>query len=186
MAELYEAYANEARCATQSRPSGWLCRRGVAGYWMGPSFETPAEVRLAQMAGCAISSNSFLPEVMAGYHAGMKVVAFTFVSTMSAGIGPAHRPRARAGADPPGARRLPHHPARGDSGPGDRRLTSDALLDRLASVRPDAHETVRALVAAIDAAGQAFDCAQAPAPVPPRYSASGSWPSGSLGRSSSA
>ncbi len=25
---------------------------------------------------------------MAGYHAGMRVVAFTFVSTMSAGIGP--------------------------------------------------------------------------------------------------
>jgi purine-nucleoside phosphorylase len=61
---------------------------GVAGYWMGPSFETPAEVRLARAAGCSISSNSFLPEVMAGYHAGMAVVAFTFVSTMSAGIGP--------------------------------------------------------------------------------------------------
>ena len=40
------------------------------------------------MAGCSISSNSFLPEVMAGYHAGMEVVALTFVSTMSAGIGP--------------------------------------------------------------------------------------------------
>ena len=35
---------------------------------------------------------------------------------------------------------------------------SEAPLDQfLASVRPDAHETVRALVAAIDAAGQAFD-----------------------------
>ena len=60
---------------------------GVAGYWMGPSFETPAEIRLARMAGCAISSNSFLPEVMAAYHAGLRVVAFTFVSTWSAGIG---------------------------------------------------------------------------------------------------
>ena len=60
---------------------------GVAGYWMGPSFETPAEVRLAQLAGCSISSNSFLPEVMAGYHAGMRVVGFTFVSVWSAGIG---------------------------------------------------------------------------------------------------
>ena len=37
-------------------------------------------------AGCSVSSNSFLPEVMAGYHAGMAIVAFTFVSTMSAGI----------------------------------------------------------------------------------------------------
>ena len=60
---------------------------GVAGYWMGPSFETPAEIRLAQLAGCSISSNSFLPEVMAGYHAGMRVVAFTFLSVWSAGIG---------------------------------------------------------------------------------------------------
>ena len=61
---------------------------GVAGYWMGPSFETPAESAWPSRPGCSISSNSFLPEVMAGYHAGMKVVAFTFVSTMSAGIGP--------------------------------------------------------------------------------------------------
>jgi purine-nucleoside phosphorylase len=60
---------------------------GVAGYWMGPTFETPAEIRLARMAGCSISSNSFLPEVVAGYHAGMRIVAFTFVSTMSAGLG---------------------------------------------------------------------------------------------------
>jgi purine-nucleoside phosphorylase len=59
----------------------------VAGYWMGPSFETPAEIRLAQLAGCSISSNSFLPETMAGYHAGMRVVAFTYLSVWSAGIG---------------------------------------------------------------------------------------------------
>jgi purine nucleoside phosphorylase len=87
MAELYEAtltkqVVSAVECAGVSLPTG------VAGYWTGPSFETPAEIRLAQMAGCSISSNSFLPEVMAGYHAGLKIVAFTFVSTMSAGIGP--------------------------------------------------------------------------------------------------
>ena len=72
-----------------SEAAGVVLPTGVAGYWTGPSFETPAEIRLAQLAGCSISSNSFLPEVMAGYHAGMQVLAFTFVSTMSAGIGPA-------------------------------------------------------------------------------------------------
>lgn len=87
MAELYEAsLTKEVVRAVEG--AGVPLPTGVAGYWMGPSFETPAEIRLAQMAGCAISSNSFLPEVMSGYHAGMKVVAFTFVSTMSAGIGP--------------------------------------------------------------------------------------------------
>ena len=87
MAELYEAtLTNEVVKAVEA--SGLRFPTGVAGYWMGPSFETPAEIRLAQSAGCSISSNSFLPEVMAGYHAGMQVVAFTFVSTMSAGIGP--------------------------------------------------------------------------------------------------
>ncbi len=62
-------------------------RRASLAIWMCPSFETPAEIRLAQMAQCSAPSNSFLPEVMADYHAGMKDVAFTFVSTMSAGMG---------------------------------------------------------------------------------------------------
>ncbi len=87
MAELYEATLTTAVCAAVEM-AGVALPTGVAGFWTGPSFETPAEIRLARMAGCSISSNSFLPEVMAGYHAGMEVVAFTFVSTMSAGIGP--------------------------------------------------------------------------------------------------
>ena len=87
MAELYDGVLTTRVCAAVEA-AGVPLPLGVAGYWMGPSFETPAEIRLAQLAGCSISSNSFLPEVMAGYHAGMVVVAFTFVSTMSAGIGP--------------------------------------------------------------------------------------------------
>ena len=87
MAELYDARLTKRFVEAVER-AGIPMPTGVAGYWTGPSFETPAEIRLAQLAGCSISSNSFLPEVMAGYHAGMRVVAFTFVSTMSAGIGP--------------------------------------------------------------------------------------------------
>jgi xanthosine phosphorylase len=87
MAELYDAELT-GRVVAAVEAAGVPLPVGVAGFWMGPSFETPAEIRLAQSAGCSISSNSFLPEVMAGYHAGMRVVAFTFVSTMSAGIGP--------------------------------------------------------------------------------------------------
>lgn len=87
MAELYDARLT-ARVAEAVEAAGVPFPLGIAGYWMGPSFETPAEIRMARAAGCSVSSNSFLPEVMAGYHAGMDVVAFTFVSTMSAGIGP--------------------------------------------------------------------------------------------------
>ena len=86
MAELYdEALTASIRAAAIS--AGVQMSIGIAGYWMGPSFETPAEIALARMAGCAVSSNSFLPEVMAARHAGMRVTAFTFVSTMSAGMG---------------------------------------------------------------------------------------------------
>ncbi len=85
MAELYDPELT-ARMCEASRAAGVPLPTGVAGYWMGPSFETPAEIRLARQAGCSVSSNSFLPEVMAGYHAGMKVAAFTFVSTRSAGL----------------------------------------------------------------------------------------------------
>ena len=86
MAELYDAELT-ARVVSAAEAAGVHIPVGVAGYWVGPSFETPAEIRLAQLAGCAISSNSFLPEVMAGFHAGLRVVAMTFVSTWSAGLG---------------------------------------------------------------------------------------------------
>lgn len=85
MADIYDEDLT-GRFVRAVESAGIRMPTGIAGYWMGPSFETPAEIRLAKMAGCSISSNSFLPEVMAGYHAGMRVVAFTFVSTMSAGI----------------------------------------------------------------------------------------------------
>lgn len=87
MAELYDDALTEG-VAAAAEAAGVPLPIGVAGFWMGPSFETPAEIGLARQAGCSISSNSFLPEVMAGYHAGMRVMAFTFVSTMSAGMGP--------------------------------------------------------------------------------------------------
>lgn len=87
MAELYDADLTE-RVVAASEVAGVPMPIGIAGFWMGPSFETPAEIALARLAGCSISSNSFLPEVMAGHHAGMRVMAFTFVSTMSAGMGP--------------------------------------------------------------------------------------------------
>jgi inosine/guanosine/xanthosine phosphorylase family protein len=85
MSDLYDAAQTEAVCEAVEA-AGVALPKGIAGYWMGPSFETPAEIRLAQLAGCSISSNSFLPEVMAAHHAGMRVVALTFISTMSAGI----------------------------------------------------------------------------------------------------
>jgi len=86
MADLYDRSLLEA-VVPAVEAAGVPLPTGVAGYWMGPSFETPAEIRLAQLAGCSISSNSFLPEVMAGHHAGMRIVAFTFLSVWSAGIG---------------------------------------------------------------------------------------------------
>ena len=85
MAGLYDAAATDAVCEASER-AGVPLPKGIAGYWEGPSFETPAEIRLARLAGCSASSNSFVPEVMAAHHAGMRVVAFTFISTMSAGI----------------------------------------------------------------------------------------------------
>jgi purine nucleoside phosphorylase len=85
-AELYDSDLT-SRVVAAVEAAGVPLPIGVAGYWMGPTFETPAEIRLARLAGCSISSNSFLPEVVAGLHAGMRIVAFTFVSTMSAGMG---------------------------------------------------------------------------------------------------
>jgi inosine/guanosine/xanthosine phosphorylase family protein len=86
VADLYDPVLT-ARLQEGAESAGLRLPAGVAGYWMGPSFETPAEIAMARTAGCSVSSNSFLPEVMAAFHAGMRVVAVTFISTRSAGMG---------------------------------------------------------------------------------------------------
>mgnify|MGYP006066154629 CR=1 FL=1 len=59
---------------------------GVYASVSGPSYETPAEVRMLGMLGGDVVGMSLGPEVTGACHAGLKVVAISVVSNLAAGL----------------------------------------------------------------------------------------------------
>ncbi|MFT5683639.1 MAG: purine-nucleoside phosphorylase [Myxococcota bacterium] len=59
---------------------------GVYASVSGPSYETPAEVRMLGMLGGDVVGMSLGPEVTGAAHAGLKVVAISVVSNLAAGL----------------------------------------------------------------------------------------------------
>jgi purine-nucleoside phosphorylase len=61
-------------------------REGVYLGYSGPSFETPAEIRLFQSFGAGAVGMSTVPEAIAARHAGLKILAISCVTNLAAGI----------------------------------------------------------------------------------------------------
>ena len=61
-------------------------REGVYVGYSGPSFETPAEIKLFQLFGGSAVGMSTVPEAIVASHCGMKVLALSCVTNLAAGI----------------------------------------------------------------------------------------------------
>ena len=59
---------------------------GVYMWFSGPSFETPAEIRMARMLGADAVGMSTVPEVILARFAGLEVIAFSVVTNFGAGM----------------------------------------------------------------------------------------------------
>jgi purine-nucleoside phosphorylase len=59
---------------------------GVYAGLLGPNFETPAEIRYLRTIGADLVGMSTVLEVIAAQHVGMKVLAFSCVTNMAAGM----------------------------------------------------------------------------------------------------
>jgi purine-nucleoside phosphorylase len=64
---------------------------GVYAAMLGPSYETPAEIRFLRIIGADLVGMSTALEATAANHAGMKVLGISCVTNMAAGVIPASR-----------------------------------------------------------------------------------------------
>ncbi len=65
---------------------GLPLREGVYAWFSGPSFETPAEIRMAGRLGADLVGMSTVPEVILGRFFGLKVAALSVVTNFGAGL----------------------------------------------------------------------------------------------------
>ncbi len=70
----------------EASKNGIQLKRGVYIAFSGPSFETPAEIRMARTLGAQIVGMSTVPEVIAARWLGMKILAISCVANYAAGI----------------------------------------------------------------------------------------------------
>ncbi|HWQ10577.1 MAG TPA: purine-nucleoside phosphorylase, partial [Holophaga sp.] len=86
--DLSRAYAPELRALAHqaARELGILLHEGVYAWFTGPSFETPAEVRMARILGADAVGMSTVPEVLAAVHCGLKVLGISCITNMAAGL----------------------------------------------------------------------------------------------------
>ena len=86
--DMSDAYTKELREMAKaiSKSENIPIREGVYSYMPGPSFETPAEIRMLRTLGADVVGMSTVPEVLCAAHSGMKIFAVSFVTNLAAGI----------------------------------------------------------------------------------------------------
>ena len=65
---------------------GIKLQQGVYCWMNGPTFESPAEIRMARVIGADAVGMSTVPETIVARHCGMDVLGFSCITNMAAGI----------------------------------------------------------------------------------------------------
>ena len=86
--DMTEAYSREYREIARRTGAelGIDLKEAVYAAMLGPSYETPAEIRFLRTIGAGLVGMSTVPETIVANHMGMKVLAISCVTNMAAGI----------------------------------------------------------------------------------------------------
>ncbi|WP_438448850.1 purine-nucleoside phosphorylase [Gorillibacterium sp. sgz5001074] len=86
--DMSEAYSKRLRQMAMEVASaqGFTFREGVYAGLMGPSYETPAEIRMLRTLGADAVGMSTVSEVIIARHSGIEVLGISCISNMAAGI----------------------------------------------------------------------------------------------------
>jgi purine-nucleoside phosphorylase len=85
MADAYDP-GLRAHAKVLAHAQGLALFEGVYAWFLGPQFETPAEIRMAQVLGAHAVGMSTVPETILARHAGMRVLALALITNMAAGL----------------------------------------------------------------------------------------------------
>jgi purine-nucleoside phosphorylase len=86
--DMSEAYSRRLRKIAHqvAESQNFTLREGVYAGLLGPTYETPAEIRMLRTLGADAVGMSTVPEVIVARHAGIEVLGFSCISNMAAGI----------------------------------------------------------------------------------------------------
>ena len=87
---LNDAYDQGIRAIARevAREEGFELGEGVYGWMLGPTYETPAEIRMLHRVGATLVGMSTVPEIIALRHLGVTCAAFSLVTNLAAGMTP--------------------------------------------------------------------------------------------------
>jgi purine-nucleoside phosphorylase len=87
--DMSQAYDPELGrlCEQAARETGVALEQGVYAALLGPSYETPAEIRMLRALGADAVGMSTVPEVIALRQLGVRVGAVSCITNLAAGLG---------------------------------------------------------------------------------------------------
>jgi purine-nucleoside phosphorylase len=85
LSRAYDPRLSQALQAAAAQ-AGTALEQGVYAWFNGPSYETPAEVRMAQRLGADAVGMSTVPEVIAAAHMGLPACGVSCITNLAAGI----------------------------------------------------------------------------------------------------
>ena len=71
---------------TLLRKLGIPLQRGIYCWLSGPTYETPAEIRMVRTLGADAVGMSTVPEIIIARHGGMRVLGVSCITNMAAGV----------------------------------------------------------------------------------------------------